>query len=501
MLISELKLRQIIKKRLLSEGAPLAIAALIAIPKVAQWIGTSDPQDKVDDIMNWNSGGENVYDSLLSGFKAQGKEPILISVGQADAVANTLFEATKGGLFNLGFGTSVRETGDGESIEGVFTQARNSFTLMDIGLIARRFWENHANAFIEVAGFGIGGTAGSGAGEQLSLYEVLQDELLDGDYKKYVKNLLISERNLSGSIPLARFEDGTEIYLDELKEGTKEVVEDEDDKIEIDSLSGNTVEKIEYVLKKYAEKFSLSEVEGFTPDSSWDRSTDNLYLIDINHGFDNHLIFKKLGDASEYAGASLEDLKWKSILSPYLQLQGYPGYTSGAKGLLRFLVDLYNGEDNLGKQSISITPTPAPIKTRTKVRDEEPEQSVSASKGKVTSRNISISVVGAPEGNKLEDFGGSTAELSQILIDKLKGGNYSGDTINMSVELNRQGQPKSVRPARGQKAPRSFEKINSVILNYLKRINFVSTSTDKRRKVSARKSVELVLRFPPGRYR
>jgi hypothetical protein len=500
MLISELKLRQIIKKRLLNEN-PLAVAAaagaLLLVPKIAQWVGTGDPQDKVDEIMNWKTGGDNVYDALLKGFKDQGKNAVLIGLSEADAVANTLFEATKGGFLNLGFGTAVRETGDGESIEGVFTQARNSFTLMDVGLIARRFWENHSNAFIEIGGIGIGGTAGTGVGEQLTLYEVLQDELLDSDYKKYVKNLLISERKLSGSIPLARFEDGTDIYLDELKEGTQEVVTEDDDKIDINSLSGSIVEKIEYVLKKYSEKFSLGAVDGFNPDSSWDSSTDDLYLVDVNHGFDNHSIFKSLENASEYAGASIENLKWKSILSPYLNSQGYPGYTSGATGLLRFLVDMYNGEDTLGKQKISS----GVKKSQTRVRGEDSPQSVSTSRGKVSPGNVSMSIVGAPEGNKLEDFGGSTPELAQILIDKLKGGNYSGDTINMSVILDRKGNPKSVRPARGQKSPRAFEKINTTILNYLKGINFNSTSKDKRRKASIRKSVELVLRFPPGRYR
>src|SRR6056300_303324 len=104
MLISELKLRQIIKKRLLNEN-PLAVAAaagaLLLVPKIAQWVGTGDPQDKVDEIMNWKTGGDNVYDALLKGFKDQGKNAVLIGLSEADAVANTLFEATKGGFLNL----------------------------------------------------------------------------------------------------------------------------------------------------------------------------------------------------------------------------------------------------------------------------------------------------------------------------------------------------------------------------------------------------------------
>lgn len=525
MLISEQKLRYLIRRRLINEAAapaiaggataaaafasanPVTVAAgVILVPLVISKIlqqFEGPPQDDTDRLLHWKTGGDNIFDSFKKTFQEAGYKVKFNPISTIDQLAQNLYDATKGGL--TGIGT------DEESIGTVFLDMRTSGTLMDCGYIAQRFWENHAKS-----GFlGMGGTAGTGIGEQLSLFDVLQDELTDSDYQKYVKKYLSpssSEDESTIKLAILINKEGKEIpiWLNQLENidklpGSGEVTDN--DKIDINSLTGSNVEKIEQVLLKYCQKYSLTTPEGFTPDATWDGTTDELYLLAVNHGFGNHSIFKGLDQAGKFSSAPIGELKWKSIISVYLVGQGYPGYTGNPTGLLNFLVDLYNGEDTLGKTKTSgggSGGSGGGGGSSSKKRSGANEKAVGdvSSGATVGAGDISIRVIGDPEGRKtVEDFGGSSIELAQDLIDKLKGSNFSGETINMSLMLNRKGEIVSIRKAKGQRRSTAFENVSVPTLNYFKRLNVTSDSKDKRGKLGlGRDSLEVVIKFPPGKY-
>ena len=522
MLISEQKLRYLIRQRLINEALPAAMAAAagaattfaaanpvtvaagvilapLVISKVLQQF-EGPPQDDTDRLLHWKTGSDNIFDSFKKTFQEAGYKVKLNPISTIDQLAKNLYDATKGGL--TGIGT------DEDSIGTVFSDMRTSGTLMDCGYIAQRFWENHAKS-----GFlGMGGTAGTGIGSQLSLFDVLQDELTDADYQGYVKKYLSpsnSEDESTIKLAILIDKEGKEvpIWLDQLENIDKlpgaggEVTGG--DKIDINSLSGSNVEKIEQVLLKYCQKYSLTTPEGFTPDSTWDGTTDELYLLAVNHGFGNHPIFKGLDQASKFSTAPIGELKWKSIVSVYLVGQGYPGYTGNPTGLLNFLVDLYNGEDSLGKTKTSGGGSGG-SGSGSKKRSGAAEKAVGdvSSGATVGAGDVRIRVIGDPEGRTtVEDFGGSSSELAQDLIDKLKGSNFSGETINLSLMLNRKGEIASIRKARGQRRSPAFENVKVPTLNYFKRLNVTSDSKDKRGKLGlGRDSLEVVIKFPAGKY-
>jgi len=521
MLINEIKLRELIRKRILSEqaagaalgagvgalaakaaGAGLASggAAGVFLPlAVGKFLQSLElpASSEIDKILEWKTGGQNFTDELVKIFEEAGLKVELQPRQDHEANAKKLYDATKGGL--TGIGT------DEAAIQEVFSEFREKFSLLDAGYTAKIFWERHAKSGSGPLSY-LGGTSGMGVGSQLSLYEVLQDELTDDDYDKFVRYYMLSSskepRPNSTPLAIVTGEDGEtiDIYLDQLqdlKDGKIKPPEKEIQKIDINTLTGSIIKKVEYVLDRYDEDKIGNENE-FEADDNWAADTDSIYLKVVNHGFDNHSTFKTLGNAQEYAGADLDQLKWKSILSPYLVGEGFPGYTGGLEGLLNFLVDLYNDETTLGRKSGGGGGGGG---GRTKKKNNGSEENIEepSAGGSKSASDISISVVGAPEGDRLEDFGGSTSELSQVIIDKLKGKNFSGDTMNLTVVLKK-GKPVNVKKARGQKRTSAFENIKMPILNYLKRINFESSSSDKRRRISARKSVELVIRMPAGRY-
>ena len=414
-----------------------------------------------------------------------------------------LYTATKGG-FGWGAGT------DEAAILQVFSNMglsdeKKMLTLMDVAKISEMFASQNRDAW----------------SWDPNLYNVMLEELGNKDFDINVKNPLQK---------MAALRFGGKVYTyDQLKSMGENILElsgkvEKLDKsktvkngttiIDPSKLTGNLVKRCQSVMNQYISKYTL-KVAPIQVDGSWGNRTDILWQNVTKHTFEHHKIFVK-----ESIGKSVimseSPVQWKGTLSPAL-VNKFPGYSPDAGGCLLFLVDAYNGNTDYGtggkKFTVAIGGYMGGSSKRTKKRGKaERDSSNSASKGNNSSRNNrsggELSIITRMTKRKnlktLESIGyenGTTSELAETIVGKIRSRNYTGGTLNLKVVTNKTGEVLIVRKARGQrgKSFRALEAIPYAVKTFLKSRGSVEIEKLNKNKFG-RYTFELEIRIPAGTY-
>jgi hypothetical protein len=416
-------------------------------------------------------------------------------MGLHEKMSKRLWRATKGGF--MGMGT------DEDEIEKVI---RAMPSLMDLSLTALKFKEAYKMDLIKVFN------------EELSDEESL---MYTGDMEDFVRKPIQDLKNKA--IICFKGKDGKKkcyselaliAFTNEIDNLIKnpQVVEPEKvnfEKIDPNSLSGNSVKRIQYIMNRYSERFSLGKK--ITEDGQWGSKTDELWQLFLNHTFVNHETFKTLSYAKTYQSGMYQ---WIQVSKD--MITNYPGYLGNTIGCLAYVTDGFNGGTVYGSGKSKITTSggggggSGGANPRKKVRKDEPDiQSKIDRSGGGLVPKASIALAG-PGKNTLESVGfpPATSDRLVLAISKRVRGTITGGTINLTIVTNRSGIVSNVRVAPGQRRNpinKQFENLRNVVRRFLEKAG--SADVDKieaskvRAKIKAKsRKFELVLDFPAGTY-
>lgn len=414
--------------------------------------------------------------------------------------AKEFYEATKGsGDLAFGMGT------DEDAIRDTIRKVGAKGSLMDLAITSVVFFKEYNKPLIKV------------------LQEELSDEkslTFTGDMKTYVRNPIDEIENvicwIDGNGKRECFsEEELKKWIKETDKIIKEGGVDDDDVTIIDpnTLDGNLVQKIQYVMNKYSERENLGLQ--ISEDGSWGPKTDGLWEKFLNHVVVNHSTFKGIEALQQFKDGFHS---WESV--SVASVSTYPGYTSNMKGCLAFVTDGYNGNTDYGEGKLKIEGgggvVPTPSKRKKVTTPDSDDQGLNIPQGGETGSGLvpKVRVTLAGQGkDTLESIGfpaGTSDNLVSTVATRVRG-TISGGVINLTVVVNKDGVVRSVRVAPGQRRNpinRQFENLRNVVRRFLEKAGNadneqITPSRTKRMKINPNRNsrkFELVLDFPAGTY-
>ena len=413
--------------------------------------------------------------------------------------AKEFYEATKGsGDLAFGMGT------DEDAIRDTIRKVGAKGSLMDLAITSVVFFKEYKKPLIKV------------------LQEELSDEKsisFTGDMKTYVRDPIDEIENvicwIDGNGQRKCYsEEELKKWIEETDKIIKSGGDDDITIIDPNTLDGNLVQKIQFIMNKYSERENLGLK--ISEDGSWGPKTDKLWEKFLNHVVVNHTIFKGIESLKPFNSGFHP---WGDVSSATLST--YPGYTANTKGCLAFVTDGYNGNTDYGEGKLKIKGggggIPGPSKRKRVTTPDSDDQGIKTPDSTSTTGtglvpNVRITLAG-PGKDTLESIGfpaNTSDNLVSTVATRVKG-TISGGIINLTVVVNKDGVVRSVRVAPGQRRNpinRQFENLRNVVRRFLEKAGNadnekITPSRSKRNKLNLnRKSrkFELILDFPAGTY-
>ncbi len=570
MFLNEKEIRKVIRKRLIAEmkrrrlnEAPAAPGTPAPPPTSgtpASSGGSTPPASLPNDLnsavnsssitnMLRNFSKPNlatVITTFLRGLNVRPSDLVLFpedGTNSLNSLSVAIQDATTSNL-TFGMGTDEDELTDlvyapiGAKIkEGVFS-------LIDIARLSKYYYDNIVaikQSSTLTAQMGLYDSDADERDLQILIFDTNQGELNAGDLQSYVINPFVGASEISNIVDYPVYilksntsvnasDDEVIVTIQDLLDGNflgtasssgGGTLTTPTTLIDIDTLNGSDIEKIQFIMNKYSRDQGLGTT--ITVDGRWGPRTNALWNLFLNHVFANHTVFSAHSSAGTFSSGNHQ---WAAVSAALIST--YSTYTPNIKGCLAFVADGYNNNDDYGTGTTTFTSVPSQGRTggggsggggrQTGGDDTQSAKSSSDFSGDRQSAPLpKIRVRQSGGKSTLEDLGyaaNTTAQLAAAIRDRIKIGRTTGGVINLFVTINRDGLVRHVGRARGQNRDfkRSVEALPNIIKGELRTLGNADPAImqsitpgnvrDQARKIvkSKAKRIELVVEIPAGTY-